>query len=172
VSLNDLNAPTLLAVKQLLSPLGYRKTANQFVRQSQNVVHLIQIQGSRQSTAAEARFTVNVGIFVPALVYADVRDVTKPSVPLAHWRARIGSLSPENEDLWWKVSNQKQAMVAAQDVATRIESFALPVLATLPSLESLLILWRSGKSPGVTDHQRLEFLARLGQSHGSAQNAA
>jgi Domain of unknown function (DUF4304) len=172
VATNDLKAPALFAAKQLLSPLGYRKTRNLFSRKSNDVVHLIEIQGSRQSTAEEAQFTVNVGIFVPTLVYADVRDVTKPSIPLAHWRARIGSLSPENEDLWWNASNPKQAMVAAQDVVTRIQSFAIPTLVTLSSLESLLRLWQSGKSPGVTDHQRLEFLVRLGKSHGSAQNAA
>ena len=167
----DLKRPTLIATKELLSPLGYHKAANLFSRSSEDVVHLVEIQGSRQSTSAEVQFTVNVGVFVPALVYADVRETTRPSIPLAHWRKRIGSLSPENEDLWWKVSTEAQAIAAARDVATRIRSFALPSLAELPDLKSLASLWRSGTSPGITEQQCEEFLVRLGRSRAAAQNA-
>jgi hypothetical protein len=67
-------APTLLAAKQLLSPLGYRTSGSLFSRPSEDVVHLIEVQGSCQSTSVEAQFTVNVGVFAPALVYADIRD--------------------------------------------------------------------------------------------------
>jgi hypothetical protein len=158
-----LKAPTFLALKALLAPLGYRKSANLFSRATCDVVHLVEVQGSRQSTVETARFTVNIAIFAPDLVYADVRDTTKPSVPRAHWRQRIGALSSEQQDLWWEVSNPEQAASAAQDIATRIERFVLPRLAVLPDLGALVRLWQSGQSPGLTAFQRNEFLARLGR---------
>ncbi|WP_181179560.1 DUF4304 domain-containing protein [Pseudorivibacter rhizosphaerae] len=168
----DLKAPTLLALRELLRPLGYRKSSSLFSRPLQDVVHLIEVQGSRQSTAAEAKFTVNVGAFAPALIYADVRATTKPSIPLAHWRERLGFLSPENEDTWWKVRTAQQAEAVAVDIATRIERFALPALGQLQQLDALVTLWKAGQSPGLTEHQRREFLVRLGHVPSSAASAA
>lgn len=168
----DLKAPTMLALRELLHPLGYRKSSSLFSRPLQDVVHLIEVQGSRQSTAAEAKFTVNIGVFAPALIYADVRATTKPSIPLAHWRKRLGFLSPENEDTWWKVRTSQQAEAVAIDIATRIECFALPALGQLQQLNALVSLWQGGQSPGLTEHQRKEFLVRLGHAPSCSESAA
>src|ERR1700693_6095890 len=98
MSTTELRAPILAALHRVLKPAGFGKAAAVFSRQSGDVVHLIELQGSRSNRSAEARFTVNVGIFAPAIVYPDVRDVRKPSIAGSHWRERLGSLSPERED--------------------------------------------------------------------------
>lgn len=161
-----LRTPTLAGLHALLKPLGFRKVANVFSRASQNVVHLIEVQGSRDSTKDAARFTVNVGVFALDLVYADIRDVTKPSIPDAHWRTRLGTLSPEGQDLWWQASTEKQAVAVAQDVVARVEHYALPALFALPNLDALVLIWKQGKASGLTDGQRKDYLLRLGHVEG------
>ncbi|WP_127997207.1 DUF4304 domain-containing protein [Piscinibacter defluvii] len=167
----DLRKPTLAALAQLLGPLGYRSASSLFTREVQDVVHLVEVQGSRQSIAGSAKFTVNIGILVPAAIYPDVRESTKPSVPQAHWRARLGSLSPERSDLWWQVHTLLDAELVARDVAARVEQHALPALSRLQSSQDPIALWLSGSSPGLTVAQRAELLARLLQAthcHASA----
>lgn len=170
MSPTELKAPIIAEVKQLLHPLGFRKAGALFSRTSENVVHLIEVQGSRQSTSALAKFTINVGVFVPELIYPDVRDFGKPSIPEAHWRERLGSLSPEGSDLWWEVMTQAEAVAAAKDIAARLTTYALPALGGLPNIEALVMLWQSGRCPGLTDYQRKEYLATLGRTQGSGQS--
>src|SRR6188768_593028 len=120
MSLADFKRPTLEKVKELLKPLGFRKTARLFSRQSQDVVHLIEIQGSRDSTSTKARFTVNVGVYAPGLPERSSRTPIKAAIPIAHWRKRLGHLCPENNDLWWEVSTPDQAVAVAADIANRL----------------------------------------------------
>jgi hypothetical protein len=120
--------------------------------------------------SGEARFTVNAGIFAPEVVYADIRGSTNPSVAAAHWRERIGFLGTDQKDLWWCVHNQTEAEQAAAELTERVRKHALPALAGLPNLISLVALWRSGRSPGVPPKLRDDFLERL--SPAGARSAA
>ena len=162
-----LKLPILTAVRALLRPLGYRKASGTFQRSLEEVVHMVEVQGSRSNVAGNAEFTVNVGVFVPALVYADVREFTKPSVPTAHWRMRLGELVPLGKDLWWRVSSLVEADAAAAEICELVERKALPALARIHDLRSLASLWQAGQSPGLTEHQRTELLSRLSAASSS-----
>lgn len=155
-----LKAPIVGALHQLLRPEGFRKTGSVFSRSCADVVHLIEVQGSRTNLAGDARFTINVAVFAPAVLYPDIRDITKPSVGLAHWRERIGFLGNEQVDLWWNVHNDFEAQEAAAELTQRVRTHALPALAKLPNLASLVELWRTGRSPGVPPKLRDDFLSR------------
>jgi hypothetical protein len=168
---SNLKVPVLAAVHTLLKPIGYRKSASVFISSVHDVVHLIEVQGSRSSTSDNAKFTVNVAVFAPALVYPDVRDTTKASVAGSHWRQRLGNLSPEHTDLWWEANSTETAHVAALDICQRIERYAVPALAKVASLHSLYRLWATGESPGVTALQRSEYLAQLAPLFCAPQNA-
>ena len=122
---------------------------------------MVEVQGSSSNGADDASFTVNIGVFVPALVYADVREFTNPSIAAAHWRMRLGDLSPPGRDLWWRVISLVDAEAAAEEICELIKGSALPALAQLPDLTSLASVWRSGHSPGLTERQRTELLSRL-----------
>jgi hypothetical protein len=172
MSPSELRAPIIAAVERTLISAGYRRSASLFLRELASVFHLIEVQGSRQSTSTSAKFTINIGVFAPVLIYPDVRKFRKPSIPAAHWRQRIGALSPEAEDLWWRVTTLQEAQAAAKDIALRIERFALPALARVSNVESLSALWSTGHSPGITDKQRQEYLAMLKQAQVSTENAA
>jgi len=158
----EFRAPILDCLKAMLRPLGFEGSRASFSRVSEDVVHLIDVQGSRANTAGDARFTVNVGVFASELVYPDVRDETKPSISVAHWRTRLGFLSPESTDLWWSVRDTVEAQSVAAEMVSCVTAYALPALAKLPNLAALVALWRSGNSPGITEHQRQEYLTRLG----------
>ena len=151
----------VVELHQLLRPEGFRKAGSVFSRRSYDVFHLIEVQGSRTNVPGNASFTVNAGVFAPAVVYADIRELTKPSIAASHWRERIGFLGPEQKDLWWTVHNQAEAEQAAAELSQRVLLHALPALAALPNLLSLVELWRSGRSPGVPPKLRDDFLQRL-----------
>lgn len=156
-----LKTPVLKALARLLHPLGYRKTGPVFSLNLGEVIHLVEVQTSRQSTANEVKLTVNLGVFVPGLVYADIRDITKPSIPLSQWRQRIGALLPEQADTWWSISSSEQAVEVATEISSRIENYGLAALASVQSMSALAAIWGSGRSPGLTERQRQELLVRL-----------
>ena len=162
----ELKKPILAHVQSLLRPVGYRRAGSVFSRTSEDLVHLVEVQSSRSNTDLEARFTVNIGIFAPAVVYADVRDTTRPSIPGAHWRRRLGSLSLEKKDLWWSARTRAEAETVAHDITDCLALNALRALAELPNLQALAAVWKSGNSPGITEHQRMDFLARLRSAEG------
>ena len=161
MSPSELKKPILSRVQSLLRPMGYRKVGSVFSRTSDDVVHLVEVQSSRSNTDLEACFTVNLGVFAPVVIYADVRDATKPSIPGSHWRWRLGSISPEKKDLWWKASTSEEAEAIADDIWNRLARYALPALATVPNVQALAAIWLSGKAPGLTEGQRIDYLARI-----------
>ena len=156
-----LKLPIVNAVDAVLKPLGYRKSSASFQRAIGDVVHLVEVQGSSANVADDARFTINIGVFAPALDYEDVREFTKASISEAHWRMRLGDLLPSRQDLWWRVSSLGDAEAAAVEIRELIERSALPTLARLPDLTSLVSVWKSGSSPGLTDGYRVKLLSRL-----------
>ncbi len=162
----ELKKSILVHVQSLLRPVGYRTAGSLFSRLSEDVIHLVEIQSSRGNTDLQARFTVNVGVFAPAVEYADVRDRMRPSIAGAHWRWRLGSLSPEKKDLWWSVCTPAEAGAAARDIASRLSLYALPALAAVPNLQALVEVWKSGRCPGLTEYQRTDFLTRLSSTEG------
>lgn len=163
----ELKKPIVNHVQALLRPMGYRKAGSVFSRNNQDVVQLIEIQSSRNNTDFEARFTVNVGVFAPGVVYEDVRDTTKPSISAGHWHWRLGSLSPEKRDIWWSVNTSTEADVAAQDICSRLSLYGLPALAAVPNLQALIEIWKAGEGPGLTEYQRKDYLARVSAGGGT-----
>lgn len=139
-----------------LSAHGFEGRSSTFSREVGDVIHLLQLQAAQDNSSESARFTVNVAIWVPALG-ADA----KPSVVDSHWNRRLGDLGPEKSDLWWQANDFEMADDAARDIASRINSHAVPALDQLRSTKSLLALWRSGSYPGLTGVQADRMRRRL-----------
>jgi len=140
------------ALHALLRPMGFSKKAQLFSRPLNDVVQLVQLQGSASSTAADVRCTVNVAVWVPELA----ADATA-SVEGAHWRQRIGNLGPEHSDFWWHIHDEQSLHEACVDLLRRVEAHALPALALMASSGALLVLWKSGRSPGLTAVQAARY---------------
>jgi hypothetical protein len=141
---------------KVLSPAGYRNRGSQFTRDAGDVVHLVSLQASTASTSTALKATVNVAIWIPAL-----EEDAKPNVWSAHWRNRLGHLTPEHSDIWWHASSAEEAKSSGAKIANAIREFALPLLETFATRRALLALWETGVSPGLTSVEADRFRRRL-----------
>ena len=145
------------AMAETLRPAGFKKTGLNFARPVNDVIQLISLQSSVSSTASTLKVTVNIGVWLPILA----EDWQKPDVWESHWNSRIGFLMPERNDFWWSVSSEPEASVTALQISEAIQRFVFPQLERLATSDTLVELWRSGVSPGLTEFQAKRFLQRL-----------
>jgi len=143
-------------VAQLLKPRGFRKAGLSFSAACPGVTLLVALQSSTGSTRANLQITCNVAVRLDQLA-------TGPRLGVwdAHWRLRIGFFLSSPHDHWWPCTSDEDARCAGQEIAALLESPGLPVLEGLASPAALAWLWSSGRSPGLTEWQRAEYLARL-----------
>jgi len=158
--MNPLAEPTLLALKASLKPHGYSKNGSTFRLRSNETVRVISLQSSTKSTSVFAKVTVNLGVHVLALQDPE-RPEKNPSVWSPHWNQRIGHLMPENRDIWWSIYSAQESVSVASEIARCVEQYGLPSLAQVATVKALRQLWESGRSPGLTEVQRIRHLQKL-----------
>lgn len=147
----------LSSMRHLLKLRGFKKRGAIFHRPIGDVVHLISLQSSRSSTGDSARVTVNLAVWCKIFDDSGIA----PSVWTAHWRERLGHEMPAKADVWWTISSDEGLASATSEIMIALESYGLPALDGLPSSASLLALWDSGVSPGLTRRQATECAERL-----------
>jgi hypothetical protein len=104
---------------------------------------------------------VNLGVYAPALVDAEIRDYIRPSIAQAHWRERLGILMPQQREKWWAIECPEEAARVAAEIASSVEAYGLPPLAKIPDIAALGRIWEAGASPGLTEFQRRRHLERI-----------
>jgi hypothetical protein len=159
-----LKAPVLAQLQAALAPRGFRAAGMLFHRELEDVVHLVELQGTQEENAAHIAVTINLGVFAPALVDPDIRDYIRPSIPQAHWRERIGILMPQRRDKWWSIENAGQAAAVGAEIVVSVEAYGLAPLGRIPDIAALRRIWETGASPGLSDYQRRRHLERLAAS--------
>lgn len=147
----------LSSMWRLLKLRGFKKRGAIFHKQIGDVVHLISLQSSQSSTGDCARVTVNLAVSCKILEDSGI----SPSVWTAHWRERLGHEMPAKADVWWTISTDEGLASATSEIMIAMEAYGLPALDNLPSSASLLSLWDSGISPGLTRRQAIECAERL-----------
>jgi hypothetical protein len=157
----ELIDPVLAQLDAALAPLGYRRSGASFQRELSEVVHLVELQSAQGAADNQVAVTVNLGVYAPVLVDADIRQYIRPSIPQAHWRERLGILLPERRDRWWTIESAEAADLTGCEIAGSVEVFGLPTLAKIPDLAALRRIWEAGASPGLSDYQRRRHLERL-----------
>jgi hypothetical protein len=157
----ELIDPVLAQLQAALTPLGYRRAGSLFLRELAEVVHLVELQTTQGETGGQVAATVNLGVYVPTLVDADIRQYIRPSIPQAHWRERLGILLPQRRDWWWSIESPAAADLTGCEIASSVEAYGLPLLSKIPDLASLRRIWETGASPGLSDYQRRRHLERL-----------
>ena len=148
----------LAALARVLKPVGFSRRGSLFSRRVEDVVHLIQLQKSQSSSADYVKATINLAVWVPALAFGSASAAGAPV------RARLGSIMPEHEDLWWELSSSESADESIASLVQPLVSYGLPWLQALRSSVEVQRLWQSGVSPGLTGLQRQRYLAELSQS--------
>jgi hypothetical protein len=152
-------------VASLLKQRGFRKAGLVFSAPRDGLVLLVTLQSSANSTQNSLKITCNLGIWVEGLARSP-----KPTVWEAQWRERIGSFRPEQQDYWWVCTSDETASQAGQEIASLLESRALPAMESLASTAASIALWSSGRSPGLSERQRVEYLAKLGAPIASSSS--
>jgi hypothetical protein len=145
-------------INSVLKPEGFRKTANTFSANKNDVVLFVQLQSSSKTVRTMLVATVNFGIV--SLVIAEKEGIkSKVKFLDSHWRERIGFFLPKPFDKWWEIQSEQEAVAAGLEISQIIEKQTLPKLYTLSSTNNLVALWQSGRSPGMTEFQRKNLLA-------------
>jgi len=127
-------------VKDVLSPgfreLGLKGSGGRYALASPGVWALMSLQKSAYSDATEIRFTVN--LLAANKEAWDAARAERPYLPErpaagvvygepTAW-ARIGTVTPERADKWWRIHAGVDQAVVAAEVLHDVREFALPWL--------------------------------------------
>lgn len=122
-------------------------------------IALIEFQLSDKTSKERVVFTINLGVVCSEL--SDGGASQKATAMDAHLRQRLGLLLPERADKWWEITAQTNVIALADELSTTLERSALPYLDEYLDSRTLIALWESGRSPGLTAVQRARFLDQL-----------
>lgn len=147
-------------IDALLKPRGFRKQGHRFRRQSGGNAGLIELQRSQSSSRERVRFTFNVGVICGRLLDEYEPPASKAGVIHAHLRMRIGEFLTAPMDKWWDLTADASLADLIAELAPLLD-LAAGYLADHLDDAQLIALWRSGRSPGVTDGRRQDYLREL-----------
>lgn len=146
-----------------LAPLGFKFRRSIALLEGNNANGILEFQRSSKSSMRDLLFTVNVGVVFESLV--DPRSLrsarASPSTMNAQIRERIGNLLPEKQDRWWQITESTDLNSLCTEVSTLVLQYGVPFIRKYIRLEDALSLWKRGESPGLTDGEREQYLARL-----------
>ena len=122
---------------------------------------LINFQKSRWNSSDSVSFTLNLSIVCGALLDSGITTIKSAKEYDGHLRQRIGYLTSEAADKWWEVNKATKVVALSAEIASLVISAAVPYLERYVRTEDLAALWETGQSPGLTEVQRLRYLAQL-----------
>jgi|HubBroStandDraft_4_1064222.scaffolds.fasta_scaffold04132_2 hypothetical protein len=125
------------AVKLGLAPLlrkdGFKKRGTTFYQIGPESNRLVVVQSSQWNTSSSSRFTIELGLYFPAIDAVVKQIWTKPGaerwVPKIYncqLRKRIGLLLPVHRDFWWTVVPSSNANDLAVVLADAWQQYGAP----------------------------------------------
>src|SRR5204863_12489 len=116
---------------------------------------LIDVQKSSWNSKEEARFTLNFGVYVPDAykLYTDRAAPLHPQTPDCALYGRIGRLTPEGLDRWWKLKaddrlpNTDEAIIA--DVSHCVRDYCLTFLRQFQTSQDVVAFLETGLDGGT-----------------------
>jgi hypothetical protein len=138
-----------LAMTGLLKPLGFKKSGRTYNRLAEDgLVHVVGFQmgeypigqyvipGIRESFYG--RFTVNLGVMLPAVRDMEYTSTSKTFIQEYHCeiRSRLGALGFEGEDVWWDL-DYRIAETGAK-IVDAVRQTGIPFLDRFPDYRSVL----------------------------------
>ena len=144
-----------------LGPLGFSRRGFILRKMANGNTAIIEFQRSTKSNQRETRFTINLGVICKDILDEGQPTPAQASSANAHLRQRIGVLLPGRPDKWWVIEPKTDVDALEAEVSNLIVEVAVPYLEPYLDSNALAELWASGKSPGLTEKQRLEYLTKL-----------
>jgi hypothetical protein len=145
-----------------VKPLGFRHDDAVLRKLTQGNSAIVQFQRSGSSSAEVIRFTINLAVICGALPEPGQPALRRATSIHGHLRERIGMLLPSAQDAWWEVTESANVAELSERISGMVFDVGVPYVERYLDTNALMSLWRSGKSPGLTERQRLDYLARLG----------
>ena len=171
-TLNPPAAPTysrlLSQVGRYLKAEGFSRRGNSFLLETLDGWGFLVFQKSRKSTRTEILFAINLGVASRRLLEVFKDAAGAVNLADAHWRVRVGSLLPEQRDVWWTIGPSTESQVLFAEIESVMSQSVAQVKGNLDD-RVLRDLWLSGRSPGLTDLQRLMYLSVLLKTIGPAR---
>jgi hypothetical protein len=122
---------------------------------------IVEFQKSQSNSSETLLFTINLAVICGALLDPESLSLERAKSYDGHLRVRIGALTPSHQDLWWEIKAGTDSKALGAEVATLACDEGIPYIESYLSDLDLIKLWESGKSPGLTDGQRLRNLKEL-----------
>jgi len=148
---------------------GYKKRGALFYKPLEGNLACIEIQKSRKSSAEEVLFTVNLGIVNSKIHSFTSSTPMVAEIEKSHWRMRLGALTDSPRDIWWEIKPGADMGVLNNELWALISVRALPTLDRYCKNDELAALWLTGRSPGLTEFERLINLSILLQNMGRTE---
>ena len=153
----------------VISGIAARLQSHGFTRQNRRVLKkivgnsaiVLEFQKSDQSSAGRIIFTVNMGLIRGELLESGEKDLRDADFLDAHLNRRLGRFLAEPSDKWWEVTASTEPESLAAELSDVLLREAIPYFQTYLDADSLIALWESGTSPGLTAVQRARYLHRL-----------
>jgi hypothetical protein len=151
-----------------LKKLGYKKMGNAFYISVEGNWGIIDFQPSQKLVSNQITFSINIGIASKRVLNFLGFDGEnhRPDIWDTQLRVRLGHLMPENNDIWWTVDQETNVDELGQLISDLVTKFAIPAIQAYITDESLRDLWIAGKSPSLTEFQRLLYLSVLAKQIG------
>jgi hypothetical protein len=101
-----------------MKSLGFKRSDNNWSPTAGTAVQAVKIQGSQSNTTGSAKFTLNLGVYLPQLV----------EVMGSHIRTRIGLLNGMR-DYWWTARPEDEADATGDDLSAAWRDYSYTWLA-------------------------------------------
>lgn len=143
----------IAAINPFLKSKGFKKKGENFFLFKERNCMVLNFQKSKGGSVP--MFTVNLGIS-----YAVIRDfygannLDAIEIDDCHLKQRIGHLLPESRDVWWPLDGSISERELLSLIEYSIECFILNKYIDMMNLNSIVSVWITGKSPGLTDFER------------------
>src|SRR5436190_1476724 len=124
-------------LKPALKELGFKSKGVTFYRANGELTEIVSPQKSQWNGAAEAKFTINLGVYWPKVQEPLKRAASTlpPSESQCTLRQRLGILFGEKRDHWWQMRPESDVGAIGKDVVEKVRAYGLPWLARASSLE-------------------------------------
>ena len=153
----------LSRVNSSLRGLGYKRSGLRFCLQKQGNWGVLGFQKSARTDQRRLIFTINVGVCSTRLLrfYSLEKVGNCPTIQDCHLDIRLGHLLPDRDDKWWTIVDEKGLDQLSDEIVSDVTNVAHQMICHHVRDEDLMALWLSGRSPGLTDLQRLKNLSVL-----------
>ncbi len=155
-----------------LKSKGFRRDGDYFWRwrpegfQDSELCQILHFQRGKWNTKERCEFTIDLEIFsrrVYRLLQNEefVGRFPKPSKYGWQFGKRLTRLLPGEPEQWWTIESEEQIPELVGVLIPALEHYALPEFEKYDSDRALRDLWLSEIAPGISEGERLVFLAFL-----------